>query len=509
MMKPRFVLTNVSLMVTSVVGAIGLISTLSSSTLASPTSEMLSNHGNHLRRLTKQNSLDTQGDGPFADGTETLYYDFSLAWRFLGFYTDCNVCVKEADGEDEGNDDANDDEYEKLVAPSECLENGEDRTVCRRYALWAAYVDESYEGKGPSEYQHFDHRTKRWDQSACGSTEGRCAKLDCHDPSSQNFKLVGVFKDHRTDAFIDNLIDYQGDCVWNDEEYKFMKAMRSNKNNDDKNGNNHSLLPTKCTAYEIEGRGGKIYSGYYDALPTQKGNLGVALYTDASCTILYEGKDHSAQEVMARSLGTSSSNMDGKIKLWNEAMDALKICQPCVAYNTITNDPKKPYNENGDRYDQKDANDEEEEEENDDDDDDAFVCRNNLDRDEPVNQCEVFTEQGKNSMTFASYDDILLAESQGTVTGIDLSPYGKPRGKMAMGKRFVEPDHTWLSILLLLISMGFFGYALAQLFQKDRSKHGSNAKDLNKPLVSGDNEKNKERKEESKKKSQTRSNMEE
>eukprot|EP00536_Pseudo-nitzschia_multiseries_P005442 jgi/Psemu1/65095/estExt_Genemark1.C_1020004 len=422
-------------MVTSFISAFVLGSTLMSLTSAKPTPE-LSQNGSYLRRLSDQSVFDDyHGDGPFVDATETAYYDFSVAWRFLGFYMDCNVCVEV--GEDKGDDDANnnegDDEKEKVVTPSECLQNGEDRTVCRRYALWAAYVDESYEGKGPNEYQHFDRRTKRWDQSGCSSSEERCAKLDCHDPSSQNFKLVGVFKDHQTDAFIDNMIHYQGDCVWNDDEYKFMKAMNSNNNN---NNNNHSLLPTKCTAYEVEGKGGKVYAGYYNTIPTQKGNLGVALYTDSSCTIPYEGKEHSPQEVVARALGSSSSDMEGQLKSWNEAMDAFKICQPCVAYNTIMNDPKKPYNANGDRYEQNDADGGEDQEG--DENEDSFVCQDNLERDEPINQCKVFTEQGKNSMA-------------------------------------------------------------------DRSKYASNRRDLKKPLVYGENEKSRERKEEAKRKSPSKS----
>ena len=53
----------------------------------------------HLRRLSS-NEIVHQGNGAFVDGTETVYDDFSLAWRFLGFYTDCNVCV-DGDGDDD------------------------------------------------------------------------------------------------------------------------------------------------------------------------------------------------------------------------------------------------------------------------------------------------------------------------------------------------------------------------------------------------------------------------
>mmetsp|Transcript_109406 Transcript_109406/g.223549 ORF Transcript_109406/g.223549 Transcript_109406/m.223549 type:complete len:214 (-) Transcript_109406:1429-2070(-) len=130
---------------------------------------------------------------------------------------------------------------------------------------------------------------------------------------------------------------------------------------------------------------------------------------------------------------------------------------------------------------------EEKDDDDDDDDEGTFVCRNNLEREEPINQCQRFVEEGKNTMTAATYRDILLAESQGTVTGIDVSPLSEnKRGKLTLGEPFVKPKHNWLSVLLLLLSIFYFGHALSQLFEKDRSKHGS----MDEPLV-GDKRKNK------------------
>jgi hypothetical protein len=57
------------------------------------------------------------------------------------------------------------------------------------------------------------------------------------------------------------------------------------------------------------------------------------------------------------------------------------------------------------------------------------------------------------------------------VTGIDLSPASESkRGKMVMGEPFTQKRHKWLSILLFVLSIGYFGYALKSLFDKDRSK---------------------------------------
>ena len=381
----------------------------------------------YLRRLSSKeidpNSSIFRGNGAFVDGAETVYDDFSTAWRFLGFYTDCNVCLKDDDnGDDNDNGDGDDDGDgdEEFADPKDCLENGADTTVCRRYALWAAYVDEGYEGNGVSEYQYYDRQHRRWDKSACdenqeknGDDDVRCVKMDCHNPSSKNFKLIGVYKDHQTSDFLENMIGYSGDCVWNDDEYKFMNAMNSNSNSNYNNGNNYNnnnnngvtyWPPKKCTRYKHQKDGSYVY---YDALPTASGNLDVALYTDDSCTVPYEGNDVTAYDAFGRD--------SRDIKSWNAAMDAFKICQPCVSYDTHTlshtsknGNKKNAYNANGDRYGDNYAQQEQDDAAADDaEGDDPFVCRDNLENDEPINQCEAFVEGGKDTMSVATYRDIL------------------------------------------------------------------------------------------------------
>jgi hypothetical protein len=68
----------------------------------------------HLRQLWgRQYDLQAPADSIFVDGTETYYDEYAQAWRFLGFYQDCDAC---ADGS------------------VDCVGN----TICQRYALWAA-----------------------------------------------------------------------------------------------------------------------------------------------------------------------------------------------------------------------------------------------------------------------------------------------------------------------------------------------------------------------------------
>jgi len=439
-----------------------------------------------LRRLssTEQDAEDADG-GAFLDGAETVYDDYALAWRFLGFYTDCNVCL----------DDNDSDDYEYIADnPSGCAvgNNGRDTTVCRRYAMWAAYVDEGYEGNGADEYKFYDRATRRWNGCDKDDDEQRCVKMDCHNPYSRNFKLIGVFKDPKTDTFVESLIDYGGDCVWNDDEYKLMTSMNTNDNNEDNDGDDDGQdqkdqaavaywPPTKCTAYENDDDK-TVY--YYNAVPMAGGNLGVGLFQDDTCEVPVDLKKDrqavSAEEILGRARGVTVEEKERRndkkhrkaiaeaatdqMKAWNSAMDAFKVCQPCVSYDArlLFDDAEgtasAAHDQTGNRYG-----------------DNNFVCRDNLDQNEPINQCQVLVQNGRYTMKPATYRDVLLAESQGVVTGIDMAPaQGDEKGRrhhLVLGEPFVRPKHTGLSIILLLLSGGYFAYALTNLFEKDRSKN--------------------------------------
>lgn len=111
------------------------------------------------------------------DKNGNAYDPYSLAWRYLGLYIDCDVSGTE--------------NYFYHRGLHE--EEGED---CQRKLLWAAYHDTRYRGNTIEEYKFYDIATEEWDDSACFASgkRHRCAKMDCHEPHSQ-FKLVGVFKE--------------------------------------------------------------------------------------------------------------------------------------------------------------------------------------------------------------------------------------------------------------------------------------------------------------------------
>ena len=77
---------------------------------------------------------------------------------------------------------------------------------------------------------------------------------------------------------------------------------------------------------------------------------------------------------------------------------------------------------------------------------------------------------------------ISVAESQGGVTGIDLSPSNGSRGNHMVGDPFVKPSHKLISFLLFLLSIAFFVTSLSKLFEKDRSKNSSK-RTMKEPLV--------------------------
>lgn len=133
--------------------------------------------------LENRRSMNEDND----DGFQSVYVDsqgneyepYSMAWRYLGMYMDCEV-------DDDGNYYANDENDRRDLGSG----SGDD--TCGRKLLWAAYVDPRYQGGSIGEYQYYDPYTNTWDKSSCQTN--RCAKMDCHDPHT-HFELIGVFKE--------------------------------------------------------------------------------------------------------------------------------------------------------------------------------------------------------------------------------------------------------------------------------------------------------------------------
>lgn len=82
--------------------------------------------------------------------------------------------------------------------------------------MWAAYIDLDYAGGKIGEYQFYDRSTQRWDATSCGKNHGRCAKMDCHLPST-HFKLLGFFKEPNYHEWMEQLFKhrkYTSTTIW-------------------------------------------------------------------------------------------------------------------------------------------------------------------------------------------------------------------------------------------------------------------------------------------------------
>jgi hypothetical protein len=214
-------------------------------------------------------------------------------------------------------------------------------------------------------------------------------------------------------------------------------------------------IPLECTALNDNGL-------YYNIEPREGGNINIELYTDDTCTTVYTGNSASAETFVPTDT----------VSQWNNAMDALKVCQPCVTYDLIPYIRKNiQVNTDGNRYSSY-GGDNTENDSSDDDvnannnnngEGDAFVCRpggNNVgdngddnnannNNNNIVNQCSMF--RNNNDIFVASYQDIMLAESQGTVVGLQV-------GNHMLGTPYSTKKISWLSILFFLGSFGLLIY---------------------------------------------------
>jgi hypothetical protein len=166
------------------------------------------------------------------DEDGVAYDPYSLAWRYLGVYIDCNA----------DNDGGNSrDNHRRLGSNSNDNGGG-----CNRKLLWAAYVDPKYDGNYIEEYRFYNIATREWDNSTClaSGEPHRCVNLNCHEPHTK-FKLVGVYKE--TNGLYDwfeQLFKHQGTCIWNDEDVY------------DTMGTWMEKFPSQCTKLSV-----KDYSG--------------------------------------------------------------------------------------------------------------------------------------------------------------------------------------------------------------------------------------------------------
>jgi hypothetical protein len=229
--------------------------------------------------------------------------------------------------------------------------------------------------------------------------------MDCHE-SNTHFSLLGFFKEPQYDEWMEQLFKHEGDCVWTDEEYKFMQS-------------NHDIWPAGCEETIYMDSGATIY---YGLKPEEYGSMSIGLYTDDRCVYEYTGTMMTAHDVVKGmvcggyvqnneggngvDLETVCGNetyvygqyqeddddqddnygniwsLEDNLQTWNDAFDVYKQCQPCKAYDLTNFVAGRGYQANatGDRYDNNKNQDEQ-----DDDEDADFTCNDDAGYDN-VNQ---------------------------------------------------------------------------------------------------------------------------
>ena len=265
------------------------------------------------KQQKRQQQRDLGGYGyDFQDG---YYEPYALSWRYLGMFIDCN-----------NNNNNNNNRGRKAQ------EN--DNAGCARKVLWAAYYDPNYSGGSIGEYQFYNHKTGRYDDTYC-QTE-RCVPLNCHEPHQTSLELVGVYKE--TDGledFAEQLFKHEGYCLWDSNTYDIMSTYRE-------------MIPSYCRQLddvmfdnENENKNQQQQPLYMDLRPTVGGDIGLGIYSDSQCTVV--AQDMSVEDYIIQYYKVQEGDeTKGQViadawtkvlKRWNHHMGVYKVCQPCRAYD--------------------------------------------------------------------------------------------------------------------------------------------------------------------------------
>ena len=179
----------------------------------------------------------------------------------------------------------------------------------------------------------------------------RCVKMDCHEPDT-HYTLLGVFKEPNYINWMDQLLQYQGDCVWTDDELWLMQYAGM-----------YGMPDTPgCTRiqndYYNDAENGDI-SLYYDLKPDDYGRRSIGLYTDERCIVPFHRQEAEMTNVSLTSILQEEGfrtfrydTFENELLAWNDAFDVFKTCQPCQTYDLTSFVAGRNYvaNSDGNRY---------------------------------------------------------------------------------------------------------------------------------------------------------------
>ena len=220
---------------------------------------------------------------------------------------------------------------------------------------------------------------------------------------------------------------------------------------------------------------------YYDLKPISKGGMAAALYTDTKCTVEYQPTSSDDPNTVENILGNFLINGNGDggnsqdnngdydfsnlsfnqaMSLWEYGFEHFKICQPCVAYNLQNV---------GDAYYDDDANQGA----------DNFDCYDQADYTN-VSQCMKF--MAKTEMNTATFRDLSLAQSQGTLVDRPLAGFMDSKARNA--RYMMESAGTALNYLFFMVSAAVLFYGVTNFWRVRRKvKLAPKAQKMDEPLV--------------------------
>lgn len=270
---------------------------------------------------------------------------------------------------------------------------------------------------------------------------------------------------------MEQLFKHEGVCAWDfwddEETYDAMQGMRE-------------TWPEGCTAVY---RNGEYI--YFDIAPQPKGSMDIGLYTDSRCSVPYTGKDVTVEEVLkyysgdgdddnANDDANADDHDDGEdsyyleehIKIWNEAFDIWKTCNPCKAYDLRQTEAD---GDGGDGDDHDADND-------DADNKGLWGCDDDAGY-HNVNQCMKFATHTR--MIPATYRDVMLASEQGMITSFT-------SGNHVFGSVYKDAG-IFLKISEILGAIAVFTLGCIMMYRAFKvSKTLSMQYDLKQPFVTTD-----------------------
>jgi len=223
------------------------------------------------RKLSWWGSSTGKG-GNYGDPYETsafqadpsLDYDmFAQGWRLLGGFISCEAFADHGSGDRRHRG--------RRVGSG----NGDGNDYCERWVVWAAYVNNDYNGGGAEEYCLNDYGEVDCDEYGneesnyeyANEDQSGISRLDCYDENS-SWEVIGVFR-----IDVDNFLEQIAKHLWALETYEYVTTYSAL---DYINGGKCRLTG------EMDSSGNYIYAAL--AFVGSGGNFRMKLYSDEKCT---------------------------------------------------------------------------------------------------------------------------------------------------------------------------------------------------------------------------------